>query len=71
MIQEQNKVRVLSDHALFSLLVNSSWSFETEQPEEDEKVSYEGYQVIRTFPSTHDQLDTLQFIGKEDPKNPS
>ena len=32
--------------------------------EEEEKKNYDGFQVLRTFPSTHTQLDTLHSIGQ-------
>ena len=46
----------------FLSLVERVSSLETQ--EEEERVSYEGYQVIRASASTHDQLDILKSIGK-------
>ena len=34
------------------------------EEEKDERVHYDGYQVIRALPDSQDQLDTLQTIGE-------
>ena len=39
---------------------------EEEKPEdtEEERVHYDGYQVIRALPDSQDQMDTLKTIGE-------
>ena len=46
----------------FSFLVSQAWSVEVE--EDEDRVHYDGYQVIRALPHTQDQLDTLHTIGQ-------
>ena len=46
----------------FSLIVSQVCSVDVE--EDDDRVHYDGYQVIRVLPHSQDQLDTLHTIGE-------
>ena len=46
----------------FSLIVSQVCSVDVE--EEEDRVHYDGYQVIRALPHSQDQLDILHTIGE-------
>ena len=41
-------------------------SVDVEEDEDEDRVHYGGYQVIRALPHSQDQLDTLHTIGESD-----
>ena len=41
-------------------------SVDVEEDEDEDRVHYDGYQVIRALPHSQDQLDTLHTIGELD-----
>ena len=50
----------------FSLVVSQVCSVNVEEEEDEDRVHYDGYQVIRALPHSQDQLDTLHTIGEWD-----